>query len=148
MRPKNLLFLLFCYFSSARSSGQSNEYIFSHLSAANGLSNNHITTIYKDAKGFMWFGTISGLNRYDGYQFKIFKQSQRDTTSIVDNYIEQVFEGPNGKLWIECRAGEYNIYDPATDRFDRNYVAFLRKWHLPDSRPLHIIKGQNSFCFV
>jgi ligand-binding sensor domain-containing protein len=120
-RP-NLLALFF-FFSLTRTSGQSAEYQFSHLDFTNGLSNNRITCIYKDVRGFMWFGTVSGLNRYDGYQFRIFKHDQKNPFSIADNYIEQIFEGPKGQMWVESRAGRFSIYDRARDRFDPDYAA-------------------------
>jgi ligand-binding sensor domain-containing protein len=53
---------------TARLKAQSNQFQFSHLDINGGLSHNDVTSIFKDKKGFMWFGTISGLNRYDGYK--------------------------------------------------------------------------------
>src|ERR1700760_3507492 len=86
--------LLLCFAWNYALMGQTQEYLFSHLTVTAGLSNNHITGIYKDRKGFMWFGTVSGLNRYDGYQFRQYRHDPRDRWSIADNYIEQIFEGP------------------------------------------------------
>ena len=59
----------------------------------------------------MWFGTMSGLNRYDGYKFRIFRHDLRDSTSLIDDYISRIMEGPDGKLWVETRNG-LNIFDP------------------------------------
>jgi signal transduction histidine kinase/ligand-binding sensor domain-containing protein/DNA-binding response OmpR family regulator len=146
-KPKEIfLFLLFCLLS-VRHYGQSNPYIFSHLDFANGLSNNHVTCIYKDAKGFMWFGTMSGLNRYDGYQFKVFKHDQKDPHSIDDNYIEQIFEGPDGKLWVRSRTGGFNIYDFDRDQFDPA-IPYLGKRSLPKYYLQDIIKAKSGFWFV
>src|ERR1035437_1913358 len=111
-------------FWSAFSKAQNNQFQFSHLDINNGLSHNNVTCIFKDNKGFMWFGTLSGLNRYDGYKFKIFKHTVSDTTSLNDDYIVSISEGPDNKLWIETRHG-FNIYDPATEKFDRNITAYL-----------------------
>lgn len=58
---------------------QNDQFQFSRLDINNGLSHNQVNSILKDSKGFMWFGTLSGLNRYDGYKFKIFKHSSSDT---------------------------------------------------------------------
>ncbi len=49
---------------------QAQSYLFKHLEVSDGLSNNSVNTIYKDRDGFMWFGTTTGLNRYDGYTFE------------------------------------------------------------------------------
>jgi len=148
MMSKKPLLFLFCWLVCSRVFAQPNEYLFSHLDFANGLSNNHVTCMYKDGKGFMWFGTLSGLNRYDGYQFKLFKRDVRNRYSISDNYIEQIFEGPEGKMWVEARAGRFNIYDPALDRFDGDYPGYLWKRGLPSSWLLYIVKGKTGFWFV
>src|SRR5215208_5868038 len=80
---------------------QSASYHFTHLDFNQGLSNNQVNSIYKDKKGFMWFGTMSGLNRFDGYTFRTFRNAIKDTTSIIDDYISKIVAGPDNKLWIE-----------------------------------------------
>src|SRR3954464_705121 len=79
---------------------QNEPYKFSHLDLTNGLSDNHINCFYKDDKGFMWFGTNSGLNRYDGHKFKVFKHDPRDPNSLTESFVSRVNEGPDKKLWI------------------------------------------------
>ncbi|MDB5122056.1 MAG: todS 2 [Mucilaginibacter sp.] len=110
---------------------QNNQFQFSHLDINNGLSHNQVTCILKDVKGFMWFGTLSGLNRYDGYKFKIFKHTVSDTTSLDDDYIVSIAEGPGKKLWVETRNG-FNIYDPETEKFSHNINGYLRSILIPD----------------
>jgi signal transduction histidine kinase/ligand-binding sensor domain-containing protein/AraC-like DNA-binding protein len=147
-RSRKLLFFSFCSFLSLSSYTQSGEYVFSHLDFTNGLSSNHITCLYKDTKGFMWIGTTSGLNRYDGYQFNIYKHDFRDSSSIDDNYIEQIFEGPDSKLWIGTRSGGFEIYDFATDHFSHNYASYLKNLSLPQYWLLSVVKGNSGFWFV
>lgn len=84
----------------------------------------------KDSKGFMWFGTLSGLNKYDGYKFKVYKHIEGDTTSLNDDFIVTIAEGPDNKLWIETRNG-YNIYDPATERFSHDIGRYLKSINIP-----------------
>lgn len=103
---------------------QTNQYQFLHLDIHMGLSHNEVNCIFKDKKGFMWIGTMSGLNRFDGYKFKVFKHDLRDTTTINDDYIANIFEGPDEKLWIQTRTG-FNIYDPLTETFRRNVQPIL-----------------------
>ncbi len=74
----------------------------------------------------MWFGTLSGLNKYDGYSFKTFKHIAGDTTTLDDDYIVSISPGPENKLWIETRTG-FNIYDPATEKFSRDLKSFMYK---------------------
>ena len=98
---------------------QTDEYRFSRIDVNNGLSHNQVKSIFKDRRGFVWIGTISGLNRYDGYTFKTFTSDPGDTTSLISSDINKVFEGPGGKLWIHTWSG-MNVYDPLTETFNRN----------------------------
>ena len=66
------------------------SYLFKHLEVSDGLSNNSVNTIYKDRDGFMWFGTTTGLNRYDGYTFKIYQHAENEPGSLPDNYITDI----------------------------------------------------------
>ena len=69
-------------------SAASHDYMFKHLEVKDGLSNNQVNAIYKDSNGFMWFGTASGLNRYDGYNIKIYRSQKDDEKSLPDSYVE------------------------------------------------------------
>ena len=148
MKLNSTLLILILGIASLRSSAQSAEYQFSTLNFTNGLSNNHITSLYKDPRGFIWFGTMSGLDRYDGYQFKVFRHDQHDPHSIGDNFIEQIFEGPEGKMWVQSRSSRFNIYDLATDQFDRDYAGYLRRHSLPEFWLLSIFRGATGYWFV
>lgn len=130
---KNLLrFCLIFLFTGGIASAQDYQYQFSRLNIDNGLSNNRVICIYKDIKGFMWFGTKSGLNRYDGYRFKVFKHDINDQSSINDDYIVSITTGPENKLWIKTRKG-FSIYDPITDKFDHHISAAVKRFAIPDS---------------
>ena len=94
--------LLFAYTDNF---AQNSQYQFSRLNISNGLSHNQVTCIFKDSEGFMWFGTSSGLNRYDGYIFKVFKHDVNNQNSINDDFINNIFEGPDKKLWITTPSG-------------------------------------------
>lgn len=100
--------------------------MFKHLEVKDGLSNNQITSIFRDSRGFMWFGTASGLNRYDGYSIKVYRSRKEDLKSLPENYIERIQEDANGYLWIQTGIG-YAVYCPDTDTFDRNVEDWLRK---------------------
>ena len=71
---------------------------FNHLTVEDGLSQSAVTVIFQDKHGFMWFGTQDGLNRYDGYNFKIFKNIPSDSTSLTDNFIFSIYEDKTGSL--------------------------------------------------
>jgi ligand-binding sensor domain-containing protein/serine phosphatase RsbU (regulator of sigma subunit) len=90
---------------------------FNHLTVSDGLSQSAVTCILQDKSGFMWFGTQDGLNRFDGYTFKIFKNDPTDTTSLSDNFISSICEDKNGNLLIETQRGTFNQYNPKTESF-------------------------------
>jgi len=96
-------FLSICNLLSVYS--QDTRVVFSHLDINNGISDNWIKCIYKDSKGFIWFGTNSGLNRFDGYKFEIFQHELSDSTSIADNDINAITSDKNGNLWIGTGGG-------------------------------------------
>lgn len=80
---------------------QSNEhYYFSNLSLKDGLSQISIVKILQDTKGFMWFGSRNGLNRYDGANFTVYKHNPADSTSLTDSHITSLVEDNNGNLWV------------------------------------------------
>ena len=90
---------------------------FNHLSVADGLSQSAVVCIFQDKNGFMWFGTQDGLNRYDGYNFKVFKNNPDETTSLSDNFIFSIFEDESGSLFIETQSGKINKYNPINESF-------------------------------
>lgn len=94
------------------------------LGIEKGLSNNSVRCIYKDKKGFMWFGTHDGLNRFDGYEFKIFRNNLGDSTSLPHNFIYAINEDQQNNLWIGTGQG-IGIYNNLTSKFVSAF--FIRK---------------------
>jgi signal transduction histidine kinase/ligand-binding sensor domain-containing protein/DNA-binding response OmpR family regulator len=127
---------------------QNDQFQFSHLDINNGLSHNQINCILKDSKGFMWFGTLSGLNKYDGYKFKAYKHAVSDTTTLNDDYIVSIAEGPEHNIWVETRNG-FNIYNPSTEKFSHNISGYLKNIGLPDARITALKKDSfDNFWFL
>lgn len=81
-----------------------------------GLSQTGVTCLMVDRQGFLWIGTQDGLNRYDGYQFKIFRWEHSDNHTICDNYIRSIIESKDGFIWIATNNG-LSRYDPKTGYF-------------------------------
>ncbi|QIL38050.1 response regulator [Pedobacter sp. HDW13] len=77
---------------------------FKHVSVEDGLSNSTIECIFQDHRGFIWFGTRDGLNKYDGGQITYYKHSN-DTNSLSDNFIRCIFEDKNHTLWVGTSDG-------------------------------------------
>lgn len=100
---------------------------FRRLDTRDGLSNSQVNYVYRDSRGFVWFGTAYGLNRYDGYRFKTFYSNKRDTTSMRDNFTDEIMEAYDGKLWLK-QGMNYCIYDPVTECFERNVSRELSEY--------------------
>lgn len=89
------------------------HYYFKTLDIRNGLSQNTVYQILQDRKGFMWFGTKDGLNRYDGLSFRVYR---KENSSLSKNFITALYEDCQGNIWIGTDGGVY-IYDPVLDTF-------------------------------
>lgn len=118
-------------------------YQFRHLAIGDGLSHNQVHAIFQDRRGFMWFGTLSGLNRYDGHRLRHFRRELSDTTSLSDDYIMGIFQGPQDKLWIRTQSG-MNIYDPVTETFSRSAEDFLLRAGIP-GETIAVRKGTSRY---
>lgn len=102
------------------------DYRFSHVRIEEGLSQSSIHCILQDKIGFLWFGTANGLNRYDGYSFRIFSNDPSDSTTISDNGILSIYEDSKGYIWIGTVEGNLNRYDRRSGVFKRyNITASL-----------------------
>lgn len=102
---------------------------FDHISLDQGLSQATVYCILQDSKGFMWFGTQDGLNKYDGYAFKVYRTEDDNPKSLSHIYINTLFEDSEGMLWIGTNGGGLNKFDPVTETFTR-YV------HIAEERPV------------
>lgn len=111
---KYFLFLaiLFIFLPGARSQ----SYYFRHYQVENGLSNNAVISCVQDKKGFLWFGTKDGLDRFDGVTFKIFRNDPDDTSSIGSNFIHTLYIDPYDILWAGTEQGLYR-YDATQESF-------------------------------
>ncbi|HKJ41191.1 MAG TPA: two-component regulator propeller domain-containing protein [Sunxiuqinia sp.] len=97
---------------------ENEPYKFMHLSINDGLSNNQVKAILKDSQGFMWFGTVRGLNRFDGINFKVYRHDLYDSTSIPFNNIDFLIEDFDGKIWMKSLQ-DFVIFDPGLESFTR-----------------------------
>ena len=114
------LFLLTLFISQGLCLSQ--PHYFSHLQVENGLSNNAVMCSLQDHKGFMWFGTRDGLNRFDGLSFKIFRNNLNDDKSIGSNAITSLSEDNNQKIWVGTEKGLF-VYDSKIESFSKLTVA-------------------------
>ncbi len=141
---KIILFLVFCFSFLSKAE----FYNFSRLDNTHGLSNNQIESIFKDSRGFMWFGTNYGLNRYDGNQVIVYKTIKNDTTSLSFNSISRIQEDFEGNLWLSNAGnGAYIMYDIHTEKFIRNLVTLLSPLGIHFLPTIIEIDKQKNFYF-
>lgn len=109
------LLLLFAAFINFAQQGNS---IFEHISLIDGLSQSTVNTIFQDKDGFLWFGTGNGLNKYDGYNFTVYKHNPSDTNSLSNDFINVIYGDTKGNLWIGTEGG-LNKFNSLSGKFTR-----------------------------
>jgi ligand-binding sensor domain-containing protein/signal transduction histidine kinase len=98
---------------------------FARPSTADGLTPTKVTHIVQDDQGFMWFGNQYGLNRFDGYNFKVFVHDPRNPNSLSGVFISALFKDRDGALWVGCDQF-LNKFNRATETFTRYPVPFVK----------------------
>lgn len=131
MKNFSYLFLAF-FFIPVFLPAQGKQLKFEHLQTDAGLSQSNVLCILQDSRGFMWFGTRDGLNKYDGYRFTTYRNNPKNKLSISNNYVPDIIEASNGDLWIATWGGGVN-------RFDREDGSFTAYKH--DSKNLKSVAG-------
>src|ERR1041384_465825 len=148
MRTLTILVLCLCNFLVV---AQQEAFRFSRLNINHGLSHNYISGFLKDSRGFVWVGTSSGLNRFDGYSVRVFRNDLRDSSTISNNFINSMFEDPDGRIWVYSTTGstDINIFDPETEKFSHRTQPFLRQYGIPEGGITDIFHDSGGrFWFV
>lgn len=109
------LSVLLCFALFARAQ---QRYDFKHLNIEDGLSQSSVLAIAQDAKGFIWFGTRFGLNKYNSRSFKVYKGNAQDKNGLADSYIVSLLKAKDGTLWIGSISGLHR-YNEDQDNFER-----------------------------
>ncbi|MGM9767401.1 MAG: two-component regulator propeller domain-containing protein [Candidatus Cryptobacteroides sp.] len=107
----SLLMLSVCGAEAKSSMPVNAEYCFRSITMEDGLSHTTVTQIVQDRRGFIWFGTHNGLNRFDGKSFRIYNSGN---SNLQRNFTSALMEDSSGRLWIGTDDGAF-LYDPATD---------------------------------
>ncbi|WP_455639202.1 two-component regulator propeller domain-containing protein [Parabacteroides sp.] len=115
----SILFLT-CFF---RVSADESNYLFRHYQVENGLSDNMVTCCVQDKSGYIWIGTRDGLNRFDGYTFKVFRNDSDDTESLGNNWITHLSCDEDGNLWVGTLSGLYQ-YNESKESF--HHIPFTK----------------------
>jgi signal transduction histidine kinase/ligand-binding sensor domain-containing protein/DNA-binding response OmpR family regulator len=113
------IMLAVLFFTAHKGIAQSHIIKFQNYSIEEGLSNPYIQCIYQDKRGYLWIGTSDGLNRFDGYTFKIYRYSESDTNSLNGVLVRAIYEDSDGNLWIGTERGGLCMYRYKFDNFKR-----------------------------
>jgi signal transduction histidine kinase/ligand-binding sensor domain-containing protein len=119
---------------------------FTRLSLAQGISQTRVEAIVQDDRGFMWFGTQYGANRYDGHEFRSFRHIEGDARSLCGVYIRRLFVDREGRLWVGCER-MLDRYEPATETFTHYQFEAPASSGL-GATPRHIIEGDGGMLWV
>jgi ligand-binding sensor domain-containing protein len=122
--------------------------VFKRINTANGLSNNTVLTILQDRKGFMWFGTDDGLNKYDGHAFRIFKPDFKNKKSISHNIAKILFEDHAGNIWIGTDGGGLNKFNPITEEFTSFYFEESNLTGLNHNNVTALAEEDNRYLWI
>lgn len=119
-------------------------YVFHHLTTENGLSNNNVKAILKDREGFLWLGTENGLNRYDGYSFKVYHAENGSNHSLASSDVWTLQEDGLGNVWI-WNGTTYSVYNRNKDNFMNDIPRFLQSMGIEakDDCRIHVDRKRN-----
>lgn len=106
---------------------QADKFKFEQLANASGLSHNKVQCILQDKQGYLWFGTVNGLNRYDPYGFKLFQNIIGDSTTIANPDIISLYQDENDIIWIGTST-VLSSYNPRTEKFSNHYFKGFKGW--------------------
>lgn len=115
---KRILYLLLFWGMGLSLHAQQNCF-FTHYSSEDGLSQNTVMNILQDHKGVMWFATWDGLNKFDGYSFKVYKARPGNLISLTNNRVDHLYEDANGYIWMQTYDNRAHRFDPRTESFEQ-----------------------------
>ncbi len=145
---KQLIIIILFTFSAQCFAQKPLQYRFETINQNNGLSNNKVNALYKDATGFLWIGTEDGLNKYDGTKFKVYRHFANDSTSLVGNHVFNIYPSNAGKLWISSHCwglSELNTYNGKSIQYKENKT---NKNALTSNCDITVLKDDNSNAWI
>jgi ligand-binding sensor domain-containing protein len=119
-----------------------------HYTSDDGLSQNRVMSILQDRKGFMWFATWDGLNKFDGNHFKVYKGEPGDPNGFTNNRLNSLLEDPAGQLWILANDRQVYRFDPVKEQFTL-FSQFVSQRKIPFSSILKLsLLPDSTVCLI
>ena len=116
-----ILLSLFVCLLAGRAAAQS--VVFRHLGVRDGLSSSQVNCVFRDSRGFLWLGTVSGLDRFDGFRFTNYYHTNAPD-ALPDNNVSDIQEDAEGNLWLHTSRG-WCRFDTRTEHFDSQLTSWL-----------------------
>ncbi|MCX8159899.1 MAG: diguanylate cyclase [Candidatus Saccharicenans sp.] len=138
---------LFSFISAPLHSQPGPNLLFRTLSIEHGLSQNSVLSIVRDRRGFLWFGTESGLNKFDGYRFTIYLPDENDPDSLSNSWINVLLVDRHGNLWVGTENG-LNRYNVATEKFTCYFHDPSDPGSLSSSRIFALFEDRDGLLWV
>lgn len=120
---------------------------FHRIGNRQGLSNSQVNCIMKDSRGFVWFGTASGLNRFDGMRFKKFFSRPENERSLKNDVVNALYEDGSGRIWVGTLTG-YCLYDPRSESFDQHPERWMREVGMEGNASLVFVDEEKNLYVV
>ncbi len=141
------IIIIFSFLLSPLSLAQQTNYKFDRLLIRDGLSQSSVFAVIQDHLGFMWIGTLDGLNRFDGYNFEVFRPVPGDSTSISHNSVFTILEDSEHNIWVGTLGGGLNKYDRNTNSFI-HYIASDEEGSLSNNNVRSIFEDNTGTLWV
>ena len=119
---------------------------FKKITTENGLSQTSVQYIFQDSKGYMWIGTIDGLNKYNGNKFEVYRYNKEKDTSISGNYVTAINEDSKGNIWVGTSRG-VNKIDAETKKIE-SYLPGVDGCNISDHNVTEILIGKDKRIYV
>lgn len=126
---------------------QSQDINFKHYTVDEGLNNNNVLSIYQDYKGYMWIGTEDGLNKFDGYDFSVFRKEEKNSTTLSNNYCLSIYEDRSNNLWVGTHSG-LNLFKRDSNNFERFYFDSAQKYNQQEYSIQHIFEDSQRHLWI
>ncbi len=141
------IFFLFIIIIPKNSICQQPDLAFKKIGESYGLSNSTIECIFQDNRGFIWFGTRDGLNRFDGSRMEVFKPQKKNESSLTDGYITCLYEDSYHYIWVGTRNG-LNRFDPHKKKFEQFKSKPDDKNSVSNNSITSITGDENGFVWI
>ncbi|MEO6731240.1 MAG: two-component regulator propeller domain-containing protein [Ferruginibacter sp.] len=128
--PRIILYMWFSFLANHIQAQLRQHYLFSNITAKSGLASNHVNSIVQDHEGYLWIGTLNGLQRYDGIRFITFHHNPADSRSIAHNHITFLYVDKKKNLWVIFDNGKIGKFDT------KKFIFTETKIRVPDDKIL------------